>query len=84
VRLAVVLAAPVLIVMFMAEIGLALISRFVPQLQVFFIAMPVKCALAFMVLSMYIGTLLFRTEDIVQELHGVLPFLNDQWHSVKH
>jgi len=80
VRMAVVLASPVLIVMFMAEIGLALISRFVPQLQVFFIAMPVKCALAFMVLSMYIGTLLFRTEDIVVELHSVLPFLNDQWH----
>ena len=79
IRLAVVLASPVLIVMFMAEMGLALISRFVPQLQVFFIAMPIKSALAFMVLSMYIGTLFLHGNDIVGELHSVLPFLNDQW-----
>lgn len=78
-RLALVLASPVLIVMFLAEMGLALISRFVPQLQVFFIAMPIKSALAFLVLSMYVGTLFLRTGDILGELHRVLPFLNEQW-----
>ncbi|MGI4984405.1 MAG: type III secretion system export apparatus subunit SctT [Janthinobacterium lividum] len=79
IRLALVLASPVLIVMFLAEMGLALISRFVPQLQVFFIAMPIKSALAFLVLTMYVGTLFMRTGDIVGELHTVLPFLNGQW-----
>ncbi|HVL10239.1 MAG TPA: type III secretion system export apparatus subunit SctT, partial [Burkholderiaceae bacterium] len=44
VQLAVVLAAPVLILMFMAEVGLALVNRFAPQLQVFFLAMPIKSA----------------------------------------
>ncbi|MCY0387288.1 type III secretion system export apparatus subunit SctT [Robbsia sp. Bb-Pol-6] len=79
IRLALVLASPVLIVMFLAEMGLALISRFVPQLQVFFIAMPIKSALAFLVLTMYVGTLFARTGDILGELHTVLPFLNEQW-----
>lgn len=79
-RMAIVLASPVLIVMFLAEIGLALISRFVPQLQVFFIAMPIKSALAFMVLAMYVETLFFHADGIIRELHWVLPFLSDQWH----
>ena len=57
VRLAVLFAAPVTVAMFLAELGLALISRFVPQLQVFFIAMPVKSALAFFILVVFGATL---------------------------
>ena len=50
-------AAPVLLAMFMAELGLALVSRFAPQLQVFFLAMPIKSALGLFVLILYAGTL---------------------------
>ncbi len=57
VKLAIVLAGPVLIAMFLAEMGLALISRFTPQLQVFFLAMPIKSALAMLILGLYAGTL---------------------------
>ena len=57
-RLSVLLGAPVLIAMFLSEVGLALVSRFAPQLQVFFLAMPVKSGLAMLVLAAY-GVTLF-------------------------
>jgi type III secretion protein T len=56
-RAAMLLAAPVMVAMFMAELSLALVSRFAPQLQVFFLAMPIKSALALLVLILYTGTL---------------------------
>jgi len=57
-RLAVLLSAPVIFCMFLAEVGMAIVSRFVPQLQVFFLAMPVKSAIAMLVFAMY-GVVLF-------------------------
>lgn len=57
VMLALLLSAPVLIAMLMSELGLALVSRFAPQLQVFFLAMPIKSALALFVLVIYAQTL---------------------------
>lgn len=57
VHLAVLLSAPAIVAMLLAELGLALVSRFAPQLQVFFLAMPIKSALAFFVLVVYVPTL---------------------------
>lgn len=57
-RMAVLFSAPVIFVMFLAEIGLGLVSRFVPQLQVFFMAMPIKSALAMFMFSVYTAVLL--------------------------
>ncbi len=56
--LAVMLSAPVIFSMFLAEVGLGIVSRFVPQLQVFFLAMPVKSAIAMFVLSVYVASLM--------------------------
>lgn len=56
--LGIVLSAPVILAMFLSELGLALISRFAPQLQVFFLAMPIKSGVAIFMLTIYIGTLL--------------------------
>lgn len=47
------LSSPAIFIMFLSEIGLALVSRFAPQLQVFFMAMPIKCALGLFVLIVY-------------------------------
>jgi type III secretion protein T len=58
VMLAVLLSAPVIFAMFLAEVGLAIVSRFVPQLQVFFMAMPIKSAIAMYVFAIYSATLL--------------------------
>jgi type III secretion protein T len=56
-RLAVLMGAPVIIAMFLAEMGLALVSRFAPQLQVFFLAMPIKSGLALFVFAVYVNIL---------------------------
>lgn len=50
-------AGPVIIAMFLAEFGLALIGRFAPQMDVFFLAMPVKSAVAMAMLIVYVGFL---------------------------
>jgi type III secretion protein T len=49
------LAAPILIVLFLAEFGLGLVTRFAPQLNVFFLAMPIKSWLSMAFLLMYMG-----------------------------
>ena len=50
----VVIAAPVIIVMFLATIGLGLVNRTAPQLNVFFLSMPVKSALGVAMLIVYL------------------------------
>jgi len=72
-------AAPVLVAMFLAEVGLALVSRFAPQLQVFFMAMPIKSALAMLVLMLYASALFDHAAGQVQTLGGILPWLREQW-----
>jgi type III secretion protein T len=71
VRMALLLSAPVIVAMMLAELGLALVSRFAPQLQVFFLAMPIKSALALCVFAVYLPTLF---EDLRGEI-GRLPDL---------
>ena len=58
-RTVIVLSAPLIVGMFLAEFGLALISRFAPQLNVFFLAMPIKSGLAILLLIFY-APILFR------------------------
>lgn len=70
VRTAILWASPVIVAMFLAELGLALVSRFAPQLQVFFLAMPIKSALAVLVLGVYMATLLGYAEDWTRALWG--------------
>lgn len=79
VTIALLLAAPVLIVMFMAEIGLALISRFAPQLQVFFLAMPIKSAAGMLVLVLYAGLLFDYSRPYLDEMRGWVMRLDPLW-----
>ena len=80
-HMAVLLAAPVLVAMFLSEFGLALVSRFAPQLQVFFMAMPIKSALAVLVLMLYAATLFEYSGDQIAKIGLILPFLREQWGS---
>jgi type III secretion protein T len=68
--LAMLLASPALVIMFMAELGLALVSRFAPQLQVFFLAMPIKSALGIFVLLIYAATLFEFGADELRDLRN--------------
>jgi type III secretion protein T len=77
--LALLLAAPMLLAMFFAELGLALISRFAPQLQVFFLAMPIKSALGLFVMIVYAGTLFNYSLDPIRELANWPARLNEAW-----
>jgi type III secretion protein T len=53
-RITVVISAPVIIVMFLATLGLGLVNRTAPQLNVFFLSMPVKSALGIALLIVYL------------------------------
>ena len=79
VRIAVLLASPAIVAMFFAEIGLALISRFVPRLDVFFLAMPIKSALAMFVLIVYLPTLFHYAEDHLAAVRTIAPTLEGHW-----
>jgi type III secretion protein T len=57
-RFVVILAGPIVAIMFLAEFALAMISRFAPQIQVFILAMPIKSALAIFILIFYFSLLL--------------------------
>jgi type III secretion protein T len=79
VMMAMLLAAPVLLAMFLAELGLALVSRFAPQLQVFFLAMPIKSALGILVLIVYAGTLFDYSLDPIRALAEWPARLQQVW-----
>ncbi|WP_144393315.1 type III secretion system export apparatus subunit SctT [Pleionea sediminis] len=64
----VVFAAPLIIAMFIAEFTLALVSRFAPQLNVFFMAMPIKSAVAILILILYIGILVTELDDVLGDM----------------
>ena len=53
-RTTVVISAPVIIIMFLANLGLGLVNRTAPQLNVFFLSMPVKSALGVAMLIVYL------------------------------
>ncbi len=50
----VVISAPIIILMFLATIGLGFVNRTAPQLNVFFLSMPVKSALGVAMLVIYL------------------------------
>ena len=53
-RATVVISAPVIIIMFLATLGLGFVNRTAPQLNVFFLSMPVKSALGVAMLVVYL------------------------------
>lgn len=71
-RYAVLMAAPLVIVMFLAEFALALVSRFTPQLQVFVVAMPVKSGIAMFMLIFYFSILMPYASDRFLEAFGAI------------
>ena len=55
-------AGPIIFVLFLSEFGLGLVTRFAPQLNVFFLSMPIKSALAMFFFILYLA---FLAEYIV-------------------
>jgi type III secretion protein T len=65
-RLIAILAAPMVICMFLVDFSLGLVNRFAPSLNVFFLSMPIKSALSLLVLVLYTATfVIFLGEDFM-------------------
>ncbi len=76
-RTTVVISAPVIIIMFLATLGLGLVNRTAPQLNVFFLSMPVKSALGVAMLVIYLpfimDMLMYKKEgDILTPVRMIL------------
>jgi type III secretion protein T len=72
------LAAPIVLILVVAELGLGLVNRFAPQLNVFMLAQPIKGALAIFMLAMFLTFLFDSLKNflgpdrlIMQTLRGV-------------
>jgi type III secretion protein T len=74
-RLTVVLAGPIIIAVFAAEFGLGLINRFAPQLNVFFLSMPIKSGIASLLLVLYLSFLAYYFRGHFSEMKGLVDFL---------
>ncbi len=65
----VIISSPVIIIMFLATIGLGLVNRTAPQLNVFFLSMPVKSALGIAMLIIYLpfilDMLIYTKESVI-------------------
>ena len=77
-RLGLLFAGPAIIAMFLSELGLALVSRFAPQLQVFFLAMPVKSAVGLLLLILSLGIILTEAGRRLPTPQGILGTMG-QW-----
>ncbi|EPG0529834.1 type III secretion system export apparatus subunit SctT [Vibrio harveyi] len=77
--LGVLMSAPLVLAMFLAEFGLALISRFAPQLNVFFLAMPIKSAIASVLLIVYLALMMNHFQALFSEIVLFKEQLNTIW-----
>lgn len=69
------LATPVIMVLFLAEIGIGLISRSVPQLNVFMFSQPIKSALALLMMILFLYFVFDSLRGFLLPGGGVLDLL---------
>ena len=74
-KLIVLFAAPILIAIFISEFGLGLINRFAPQLNVFFLSMPIKSGIACFLMILYLSFLYTFLKDQLLTLNQTILFL---------
>ena len=79
VLLAVVLGAPVIIAMFVAEFGLMLIGRFAPQLNIFFMSMSIKSAVSNFILIVFLATIIGYFGDKLATIPEIYAELDAVW-----
>jgi flagellar biosynthetic protein FliR len=68
-RVAVQLSAPFLVFGILFNLGLGVLSRLMPQMQVYFVGVPVSIAVGFLILLVVLGAMMTNYLDF---LHGVL------------
>ncbi len=78
--LAFLLVSPILIALFLSELGLGLINRFAPQLNVFFLAMPIKSGVSLFILILYLQFLLSYIQNIFSQHFDIFSLLHQVVH----
>lgn len=71
------LAAPVTIVLVLVELGIGLVGRAVPQLNIFVFSQPVKSVLANLMLLLFMYFLYDSLREFLKPENGVLDFLRN-------
>jgi flagellar biosynthetic protein FliR len=70
------LAAPLMVTLFLTDIGLGILTRVAPTLNVFVLGFPLKVAVTLLMLSMTLGAVvLVFTGHVGQFVRGVPSFL---------
>jgi type III secretion protein T len=69
------LAAPVIFVLLLVELGIGLIGRVAPQLNVFVFSQPLKSLLANLMLLLFLYFLYDSLQEFLKPENGVLDFL---------
>lgn len=69
------IAAPLMILALLFFVGMGLLNRLMPQLQVFFVAQPFQIFMGFMILSMLVSSASMTILERLAELY------NNLWHS---
>ena len=69
------LASPVIFVLLLVELGMGLVSRVAPQLNVFVFAQPLKSLLAHLMMLLFLFFVYESLQDFLRPENGVLDFL---------
>lgn len=69
------LAAPILLLLVIVELGFALIARFVPQFDVFQFAQPVKITVAFLMLVLMLSVMVDTLQGFLRPDNALIDLL---------
>ena len=64
------LAAPFLVFGFAVYAGLGVLAQLMPQLQIFFVAVPINILCGFLIMLALLGSLMTRVPELLHHLHG--------------
>ena len=78
--MAILFAAPIMLVCLLSDVSLGIVNRISPQLNVFFLSMPIKSALGLLMIMLYMGTLL---PLINRELFSLGGYLAPLWNVLR-
>ena len=73
--LALQMSAPLVVAMFLADVGLGFLARTAPQYNVFVIGIPIKILVGFLMLSILMPTLVTLYEHIFDEMFSAIQKL---------
>jgi len=71
-RIGVQLAAPFLVFGLLFNLGLGVLSRLMPQMQVFFVGMPLSILVGFLILLLVIGAMMMTFLDYLESVLRLL------------